>query len=99
MQHHGTALIPGTGPDPPNFSCPAGLPTNNATTYCPENGTSCFYAMTGSVAFSQARTTCSGVKGYVISYGDASEQLAVEQYFLVCATDCRLYATRSACID
>jgi hypothetical protein len=75
-QPHLTARLP----------CPtsAGVPPNNATTYCPENGTSCFFAMpSSSVDFSQARTTCSAVKGYVISYGDAEEQLAVEQYFTV----------------
>jgi hypothetical protein len=66
------------------------VPPNNATSYCPENGTSCFFAMSSSssVTFSQARTTCSSVKGYVISYGDADEQLDVEQYFAVGGIRC-----------
>ncbi len=59
------------------------MPPNNATTYCPENGTSCYLASNSSVSFGQARTTCSSIKGYIISYGGADEQLDVEQYFAV----------------
>jgi hypothetical protein len=59
------------------------VPPNNATTYCPPNGRSCFFVTSPSVSFSQARTTCSALQGYVVAYADAGEQLAVEQYFAV----------------
>ena len=67
-----------------HYDAIAGLPASNSTVTCPDNGTSCYFSLkTATYSFAQARAACSAMNGTVITYGDAEEQLAVEQYFVV----------------
>jgi hypothetical protein len=55
---------------------------------CPDNGTSCYFSKATSSSYAMARAACSALNGSVVSYDDAEEQLAVEQYFSVSGACC-----------
>lgn len=58
----------------------AGLPTPNDKTFCPINGTSCYFWHAGA-AWSTAQSSCIDRGGYLVSYQSFAEQLQVETYF------------------
>jgi hypothetical protein len=64
----------------------AGLPSFNSTvSYCPGNLTSCYFYSEALQTHSAAKAACSalgGGTGALVSYASASEQWAVENYFL-----------------
>jgi hypothetical protein len=73
-----TNLDPPPAPDTP--SC---VPSDNDTIYCPLNQTSCYVYHQTSMTNASATTKCAALGGYLVSYGDAAEQLQVENYFAV----------------
>ncbi len=55
---------------------------------CPDNSSSCYFSYTSTpYSFAQARAACAALNGTVAIYGDAQEQLAVEQYFAVSSVE------------
>ena len=56
---------------------PAGLPTQNDTTYCPYNQSSCYVWVSAGTSFDAVASKCTAAGGYLVSYGNASEQLQV----------------------
>jgi hypothetical protein len=68
---------------PPAPDTPSCVPSDNDTTYCPLNQTSCYFYHQTSMTNASAMAKCTALGGYLVSYGDASEQLQVENYFSV----------------
>ena len=56
-----------------------GLPAPDDYTYCPINGTSCYFFSKGALAYGSANSACTARGGYLASWGSGTEQLQVRQ--------------------
>jgi hypothetical protein len=54
--------------------------------YCPVNQSSCYWQQGGSYTYQQAKDRCASLKGHIISWNEAAEQLQIENYFKVGAS-------------
>lgn len=68
-----------------NLLC-AGVPQNNDYTYCPANGTSCYFYKSASHTYANAVGYCQNLGGYVVAWNSDPEQLDVERYFISTAS-------------
>jgi hypothetical protein len=60
----------------------AGLPTPDDKTFCPINGTSCYFWSAGA-AWSTAQQACINRGGYLVSHQSYAEQLQVRQSLML----------------
>ena len=60
----------------------AGVPQNNDNTYCPANGTSCYFFKSAASSYANAVGYCQDLGGYVVAWNSEPEQLDVERYFI-----------------
>ena len=66
----------------------AGLPASDGRMYCPtySNATSCYYLNTAQASFAAQQTNCAAMRGHLVAYNNAFEQLDVERYFTAAGT-------------
>jgi hypothetical protein len=64
--------------------------------YCPRNQTSCYLYHQTTMTSAIATAKCQALGGYVISYGDADEQLQVENFFAVRPTPAAFFRALAA---
>lgn len=65
---------------PPSPDTPFCLPNDNDTLYCPVNQTSCYFYISDNLNLAAARTKCSSLKGYIVSWDEGPEQLQIESW-------------------
>jgi hypothetical protein len=67
------------------------VPQNNDNTYCPANGTSCYFYRSTTSTYSSAGAFCQNLGGYVVAWNSDPEQLDVERYFISTASLARYW--------